>query len=437
MKHIPWLKGLILTLLIGWLGFNLVDVTVDTLRPTGGIDIFTYWAVNLYTWSGSDPFVTFFTGQPLPLPFQHLNGWTTVLDSQYPALFIPLPTALPLLVAVLAPLSLVTWPVAKVIFLVVNLGLMFTIPWLTWVVVRPTGVRITLWSKWLLALVFYGMLATRNTLSNGQQSILVLWAALLGLLLAERKSPAAVIGAGVLLGLAFSKYTLAFPFLLFLLYKRYFKVLLIALGTQLAGGVALAALVPVSPIVLLRSSLAIFVRSTTAFSQVDWGIGFADFLATPWTAALVISNTLLVGLFLVRCVRGRPAGKARFLATHVLAVLVLWSLTIVHHGYYDAVSVIIALALLLIVVEQPAAWGLRPLEHRSVIVLLVIATGVLLLPGASFGRFVPGIGAQWGALTRLSGLIVIVLLQYGTVWLLGRSALVAEKRRHYQNQTGH
>ncbi|MFC1959455.1 glycosyltransferase family 87 protein [Chloroflexota bacterium] len=411
-----WLKTGIVVVLIFWALFSIVDSVLDTQKTVSGVDIFTYWFANVHVLTGNDPYMAITEEQQLTLPFNHLNGKTTVIDTQYPSTIAPRPTALPLMVDLFIPLSFFTWPVAKVIWLITNLGLMLSVPWLVWPVIWKSELPISRWSQWTLALLFYGLLATRNNLSNGQQSIFVLWAGLVGLLLIQRNQ---VIGAGILFGIALSKYTLIFPFVLFLLYKRYFKVLFVAVGLQFIGGLFMALLVQTNPLTLLGSYLTIFSYSLIVFPSASWSINFAEFLPPPITTLLIVSSTILTGILLYRRIKQSAIISILF-DSHVLAVLAMWSLTIVYHGYYDVIMVVIPLAIWFIAVEHPSIWALRSIGHSAIMLTLLIVSGILMLPGESFGRFVPLIGSHWGMFTRLGALCVILVLQYGTIILLMR-----------------
>ena len=61
--------------------------------------------------------------------------------------------------------------------------------------------------------------------------------------------------AGLALGLALSKYSLSLPIFLFLLYKRNFKVLLMAVATQLAGILGMAALSGGTPVRIIQENI--------------------------------------------------------------------------------------------------------------------------------------------------------------------------------------
>src|SRR5437016_2826309 len=86
-------------------------------------------------------------------------------------------------------------------------------------------------TRLLLAAFFIAFAPFRVTLRNGQICLMVM-ALLLGALLARRRKKNFL--AGALLGLSLCKYTLTFPFFLYFVWKREWKVVSTAILVPLA-----------------------------------------------------------------------------------------------------------------------------------------------------------------------------------------------------------
>lgn len=276
-----------------------------------------------------------------------------------------------------------------------------------WVVLRGLPAEPGRWLRWALALVFLGMNATRTTLSIGQTGVLVL--ALMGgaWVLAERRPTL----AGVLLGLALSKYSLAVAAAGYLLLERRWRTLMVALLVQGAAFLALALWVGQSPLVLAAEYLAML----PMVGRVE-GIQLTALLPDlPWMAlAVAVGLTALVfgalGLWQVRLPRaGLPPQEVRLAELQALAALSLWALLVAYHRAYDVVLAWLAAAALAFGLAMGGTWRL----HRALRALL----------GAFLAGFTLLLLAPAGGLTRgllpeaMAGLWTARYLQAVTVSL--------------------
>lgn len=278
------------------------------------------------------------------------------------------------------PLALVDWPMARLLWLAANAA--FTALWL-WSVQRLLGLTLPQ-LYWTAALLLIS-LPWRNLIGVGQHTLMVL-AAFGGALLAERRGR--VGWAGLLLAVAWFKYSVTLPLSLIFLLRGRWRPLLIAAGVHLALTLASAVWLGETPAQLVRSYLAV-VQLPARLGRVDlfalaarWG-----WESPLWPTAVACAALIGVGALIWRAPQ---ADEGR-----VLALLSLLACLLLPHLIYDYT----ALTLL-------AADRLRRPGARSAAVLVAL-TIALTWYGVSAVRwaaplFPPGVLADlWVSLTTV------------------------------------
>ena len=145
-----------LVLLAGWAVLSLVLAIWNTFTPLGGNDLYTYWYAGLFIRQGEDPYAAFIAHQQPDLPITFLDGEADSIDDiKIPGL-VPAPANTYPLVYLLTLFSFLTWPSAKVAWLICNLVLVFIVPLFSWhrssrTGSSWTGVSPSFWSWFLLA----------------------------------------------------------------------------------------------------------------------------------------------------------------------------------------------------------------------------------------------------------------------------------------------
>jgi hypothetical protein len=325
-------------------GFSLTYAVVTA--PQNGIDFLTYykgareWIEGTY----SDGAGSLFT---------------------YPPFTIPL----------ISPLAILSFERARILWLGINL--------------LATGISIHLvlsyfngWpakAKLYLALLVLSLAPFRVTLRVGQIS-LIITALVLGTILAHSRGRKYL--AGVLLGLSLCKFTLSFPFFLFFLWKKEWKilaaaVLLMLVLTQLyALRFQLSLIKVVSDYVAVMSKLSIsptsaFIGSTEVKPLLDWLTGVDHVWSSILFVTLLASSVIAMVLAFTR----RPEAKQ----TH-FAILSLFALWAVYHRTYDSVLYIIPVALLMNCLVHR--------QHKTFSIFWLASTGLLVLsiPGLLTSR---------------------------------------------------
>lgn len=308
-------------------------------------------------------FLTYYKGAREWIQGNYIDGAGSLFT--YPPFTIPL----------ISPLAILSFERARILWLGINL--------------LATGVSIHLvlccfksWTtkvKFYLALLVLSLASFRVTLRVGQISLIVT-ALLLGTLLAQSRNRKCL--AGVLLGISLCKFTLSFPFFLYFLWKKEWKILtaailLMMLLTQLyALRLKLSLSKVVSDYVTVMSKLFItntsaFIGSTEIRPLLNWLTGGDYFWSNILWVMLLTSSVIIMAFVFTR----RPEAKQIHFA--ILSLFALWA---VYHRTYDSVLYIIPIALLL--------EFLLHREHKTFGVVWLAATGLLVLslPGLLTSR---------------------------------------------------
>src|SRR5690606_2025112 len=159
----------------------------------------------------------------------------------------PEPSYPPSAYALLAPLALLERDAANLVWCAVNLGAVLGSAALLHRFAAPSADRFLL----LLCLLLYlGSTPIRLSIGLGQQGAVAFFLALAALSVGERRP----LLAGVLLGLALAKYSIALPFALPFLAQRRLLPLVVAGIVQLGLWLAVAAWLDSGPATLLTRS---------------------------------------------------------------------------------------------------------------------------------------------------------------------------------------
>jgi uncharacterized protein (TIGR03382 family) len=311
----------------------------------------------------------------------------------------------------LSPLAWLPWEQAKVVWLACNLALILTIPWLTLRLLPPAwGLSRPL--QGLVALAFYAMKGPRESAASGQTSLLVVALMLLALLLRRRHW----VWAGVALGLALGKYSLALPTAIYFVLTRAWRSLAVAAAIQVAGVLLVSLPGGMDVGATLAAQWGMIARHAA-----QPGVHFTYALrAAPWLAqAAVVGITLLVAwaLWHNRRVIERP-GDA--LAVH--ALLMPWLLLVTYHRNYDTLAVILWLVWAL---AAAAAWQLPHGQVRNVAVGWLLALGVMALPGEIVRPFLNDAQADLFLIwVDRAATVVLLGMVAGAAWLLPKTPAV-------------
>jgi hypothetical protein len=323
---------------------------------------------------------------------------------------------------VLSALSFLSWPAAKTAWFVVNLVCVAAIPYMAMRLVSQRD-RVQPWKLALTYLVFIGLLGTRATIGPGQTGLVVLFAMLLSLLLAQQER---WILAGVALGFAVSKYSLAISVPLMLLLARNYRVLVVALVFQLVCMVVVAALAHVSPLAIGQDYVLMLFRHV-AQEGIQLSYVLPQGVLADVAPAIL---TLMVLLVVVRAMTrvGLPRMSAGLLSgssAYLFSLLMLWSLVVAYHKLYDTVVWIVVFAAILQLVSNPRTESLSPQQRVVATGLLVALVAVMSMPGPTTFSSLDSqniLTSHWSSLVDPVLSFAVVLSCGLCAWLLLRSA---------------
>jgi hypothetical protein len=280
-----------------------------------------------------------------------------------------LPSTLP----AFAPLAVVSWPLARLLFLAINVGATFVIVGgllrvLGW---RPTHPRALAFAAFVLALA-----PVHTTIASGQSALVATAAVAVGLVLQGSPQRAA---SGALVGLAtILKVQVGLPFMAYLLARGQWRAVLAGTGLVAASGLLAIGWMQSADVPWASSWL----RNLAALSGPG-GINDPSLL-NPERYSLINLQVLLVtlapggwvdgitwllvggsGVALAWLTRGRR--DQELLAVSGVAVL---GLLVAYHRYYDAVVLVF-----------PIAWAIAELggpRHRHGIAVLLLSANFIL-----------------------------------------------------------
>ena len=405
---------------------SLVYVIVKTRDASGGVDFHSYWYAGHFIRQERDPYTAYVNGEsPSPLAYLDAAAVEGTVDQGNGLATVPANTAP--VVWLLSLFAFFSWPTAKLLWMAVNLALMALTPWLVWRLLPDKGTGLGWQGKLLLALVFWGIFGTRNIIGNGQTSLLVFVLMLVTLSWAER----GWLVAGLALGVALSKYSLALPIFLLLLLERRWRVLLVALAVQALALLALAFFTGETVWEILGAYLVIFQLHTGLegihLASLFPGSPMAEVLADVVLSVLVFGTLLWKGFVFRRhsSATGLPcmpaAACAPLAQAHVFNVLMLWTLLVAYHRAYDTFTAILFVALAGWGLAR-GVWALSAGGRLAMWAALLVLVGALSLPAqgmALLAGLLP-VGALAGWLDMQGrGMTLALLAMLGvSLWLL-------------------
>jgi hypothetical protein len=401
----------------------------ETGKPLGSRDFHQFWYAGHFILQGRDPYEAFFASEPPALPVAYVDGVTI---NRYPVAQADLeitPSNTPLMLLLLSPFSYFSWGAAKWMFLVVNLILMLVTGWFVIRYFPFRGIKLPPIDELLIFLVYFDFSATRIAIENGQTTLLVFLLMLIALLYAERSWGI----AGLSLGIALSKYSLSLPIFLFLLYKRKFKVLLVAIAIQLLGVLGIAAVTRTSPLTIIFENIQLFFR---LFDQpgVHFSRWFEFFSDNPFVSLIpVLIMTLLIFvpiLFWLRnFVPSQPEAE-KVMDFHLLTILFIWTLLVAYHRLYDSLIVLFFVVLIFKGLAAPDLWKLTERERTGLLLFTGTIPAILIFPARIVGMWLP---RYYGRNSDFVTTCLLVLM-LGFTMILLRRFLESSQPEQYKSQ---
>jgi len=400
----------------------VIYLYVEEGKPLGGRDFHQFWYAGHFVLQGTDPYAAYF-GKELPrLPIHYLDGVTV---TQYPVAqgeLAIIPSNTPMMLLLLSPFSLFSWNVAKWLFLFINVILMLITGWFVLRRVPFGGVQLGRVDELLIFLVYFDLSATRIAIENGQTTLLVFLLMLITILYADRLWPV----AGLALGIALSKYSLALPIFLFLLYKKNFKVLLSAIAIQLLGVLGLAAISGNPPVTLVMENYRLFFQ---LFDQPGVHLArqfeiFTDNHLLTQIPVLIMTLLIFVPLFLwLRDRKFKTKAEQEVLDFHLITILFLWTILVAYHRLYDTLILLFFFVLVFKGFAYPNVWNLNKREQVLLLLFMAWIPPILILPARIVNKLIPD---YYGTISDAWTSIFFLVMLFVSMFLVRRFLQHAE-----------
>ena len=357
------------------------SIFVEMVKPggKGGTDFHQFWYAGHFIIQGRDPYEAFFAGEEPSLPVVYLDGVTvTQSPVAQPEMEIA-PVNLPIMLLLLTPFSYFSWPIAKWAFLVVDLILMLVTGWLVLRRIPFADVKLTRIDEVLIFLAYFDLSATRIAIENGQTTLLVFLLMLVALYYAKRSWGI----AGLALGVALSKYSVSLPVFLFILYKKKFKILLLAIAVQILGVLGIAVTSGNSPFVIVYENIQLLFRlfDQPGVHLARWFEFLSDNHYVSMIPVLVLTFLIFVRLFL--WLRGQTfttSSMEDVLDFHLLTILFIWTILVAYHQIYDTLILLFFFVLVFKGLTFPNLWKLTNKGRMALLAFMGVLPLILILP---------------------------------------------------------
>jgi len=400
-----------------WAAVSLGRIVQQTFSPAGGNDLYTYWYAGHFLREDKDFYKSFINDELPTVPVRYLDRDVGTLDEiLFPGL-VPAPASTAPVFFLLAPLAFLSWPVAKTVWLLLNLALLGAIPFLL-VRLFPKKKWLNRWEFLALMLAMLGLTSTRYAAASGQITFLILNLLLAAVLLADRKPWI----AGLLLGMALSKYSLALGILILFTIIEPKPRLVIAAGLVQGAGIAGLMLLSGSGFLEIIGE---YIRMALWHAGRE-GIHLAAALhAEQYLLWIALALTLAVGIPLALW-RWKKAGRRQNQSLsplsryHLAVILFQWVLLIGYHRAYDAMVVIVFFGLIAYLAKQPADWDLSLKAQTGLKVFTALALFLLMVPSGSVVRGLLPLSLEtlWGQAANLTATALISIFLILTIVLL-------------------
>jgi hypothetical protein len=391
-------------------------IFIETGRPEGARDFHQFWYAGHFIIQGRDPYEAFFAGEQPALPIAYFDG---VVLERYPVAQSDLeitPSNTPAMLLLLSPLAYLSWANAKMAFLVINIVLMLLTANLIVRRIPFADVKLSPIDELFIFLIYIDLSATRIAIENGQTTLLVFLLMILAVLYAQRDWRI----SGLALGLALSKYSLSLPIFLFLLFKKKFRILIVAVSVQILGILGIAAITGTPPLTIVLENIQLFFRlfDQPGIHLSRWFEGISGNLISSMLPVLIM--TLAVFLPIYSWLRSRrvPSNMQDVIDFHLLTILFIWTMLVAYHRLYDTLILIIFVVLVYKGLTIPSLWSLSKSERGLLLGYLAVLPLVLILPARIVDRFWPG---YYGTAGDAATTLVLLIMLSISIFLLGRS----------------
>jgi hypothetical protein len=397
--------GIIALLNIGYVFYVLVNIT-----NKGLVDFNFYWYSGLFVRQHVNPYEGFLQNFALNFPISFIDGNNvtpgTILT--YPKMLPGLPGNTSPFVLLMTLFSFLSLKNATIVWTILNLGLAIVIPIEIMKCLRNTKLKIPYYLYSLAILIFFSLnMTSRGAIGNGQPSLFIFFLMILTIILIDSNK---LLLAGLFFGIALSKYNVSLPILVFLFYKKQWKVLITAIIVQIVGILVLSLITTSSPLVIIKDYFEMAYYHSVIFDAFQ-GINISDYL--PKSLIFAVSSFLAITLFvggalhlaLTRMKNIKMDNK--IVDVIVLSILFLWALLAVYHLGYDAILTIFPLLIFLVIIEN-SHLRINAIRATPIIGITLIVLISLIIPGSVF-RFITHNNNSGNLIMTLSIIVFLII----------------------------
>jgi hypothetical protein len=261
-----------------------------------------------------------------------------------------------------------------------------------------------------LAAFFLTWAPVRVTFRLGQNALVIV-ALILGALVARQKGNK--IAGGLLLGLSLIKYSLALPFLLYLLWKREWKMIFSSLALVALLTAVYAVHLDISPFKAITDSLSMVrevqLSASSYVGTTEIRVLMLDLTAHNELAASVLTTAVTLAALLAMAIVFVREPEDETIHFSLLSLFALWT---AYHRVYDSVLCIIPAALLI-------DYRLRNRFRRfSAFWLCGLGLLIISIPGLLTERLKIPAAELSTTLLGFAGLHAERILMFGLFWSL-------------------
>jgi hypothetical protein len=384
-------KTILVVAIVIVLTLTFVRIITLVMQDGGSHDFHPYWYQGHSLRRESNPYRAYLHREVPDLPVSYIDGVTITTPPVAQADLSQSVTNTAPLVLLLSMLSFYSWPIAKMNWMAINLALIVFLPWL---LIRSFPLRGAFGrtDRLLIILGTFAFASTRGSVAIGQTTLIV-FCLLLGVLVLRSRH---WFLAGILLGIGLSKYSLAIPFILFLLLegkRRSWAIIGVALLTQLLGLLTLTVISGDSPLTIVG-----FYRTIAQSFSSDPNLGVQLGIIFP-----AISDVSIM------------AGHV------VLIILIIWLFLLAYNGGYDMLVMLMILPVAIFLWRHPSIAGLSAKQGRFAVGLFILFQLMLSLPFTIVNNMTLELAYltfdKWVA--RMYIILLLTMLSF-LLWLLAR-----------------
>ena len=305
----------------------------------------------------------------------------------------------PSLLWLLYPMTFFSAANAKIVWTVCNL--LFAVGFL-WGLRKTFLEKISARGFAWCCLIFAAGTPFRNCLALGQHTLFALFFFIVAVWAAEKGY---AVAAGILLSISYFKYTLIVPLVLYFIYKRWIKQLLISVVPHI--------LLTLFSMWWLDKSLGYLILQPLKIATWLTDEGTIDLGKLFGNGTGILAVEMVVGLLFAIMILF--TGKNR--DEKVISVLTLMSLIITYHRFYDFVVLIIPLSL---------AWNMKKTNLSGILNAIIVFISYFL-----FSVFIHIWGLEGKEYDLLTGVLAIV---YYMLLIYETGCLLKEIKQTYQRK---